>query len=69
MGDYRQDAISTLRNEYDAGEYAERVLDFLVAYTIFTDTGQSYLYNSEYFTMDKDAVKRIITTIQTLDEE
>lgn len=69
MRDYRQDGINYLREHYDAGEYAERVLDFLIKYTIFTDTGQSYLYNSEYFTMDKDAVKRIISAIQTLEEE
>lgn len=69
MRDYRQEAIDTLRNEYDAGAYAEQVLQFLIDYTIFTDTGQAYLYNTKYFTMDRDAVKRIITTIQTLDEE
>lgn len=67
MRDYRAEAIATLEEEYDAGTYAEQVLDFLIKYTIFTDTGQSYLYNSEYFTMDKDVVERIIQVIDNLD--
>ena len=67
MRDYRAEAITTLEEEYDAGTYAEQVLDFLLDYHIFTDTGQSYLYDSEYFTIDKDVVKRIIQSIDNLD--
>lgn len=64
MTDIREKAIKHLQDEYNAGEYAEKVLDWFVDMAIFTPMSSGYYYNSEHFDIDQDVINNIINIIK-----
>ena len=60
----REEAVTHLRNEYGAGDYAEQVLDWLVDMAIFKPYSSGYLYDSEMYDIDQDVINNIINIIK-----
>lgn len=64
MRDVRAEAIAHLEDEYNAGEYAGQVLDFLLKYRIFDEMPSGYYYDSEHFDINQKVIDNIINMIE-----
>jgi hypothetical protein len=64
MKDTRAKAIEHLQDEYNAGDYAGKVLDWFIDMAIFTPMSSGYYYNTEHFNIDQDVINNIINIIK-----
>jgi hypothetical protein len=64
MEDIRAKAVKHLQDEYNAGKYAEHVLDWFIDMAIFKPMSSGYYYNTEHFNIDQDVINNIINIIK-----
>jgi len=64
MEDIQAKAIKHLQDEYNAGEYAEKVLEWFVDMSIFSPMSSGYYYNTEHFNINQDVINKIINIIK-----
>lgn len=60
----RAEAVTHLEEKYNAGEYAEQVLDWFVDMAIFKPYSSGYLYDSGHFDIDQDVIDNIINIVK-----
>ena len=64
MKDIRTKAVKHLQDEYNAGKYAEHVLDWFVDMAIFKPMSSGYYYNTAHFNINQDVINNIINIIK-----
>jgi hypothetical protein len=64
MRDIKAEAVEHLRTQYDAGIYAEPVLEWLIESAVFKPMSSGYYYDTRYFTIDIETIARIIEQVK-----